>query len=57
MIEDPKCDTCGAPVTTGAMALICPRREQCEFWNDDCAAWIKRVGELKHTVDRGTELG
>jgi Zn finger protein HypA/HybF involved in hydrogenase expression len=29
---DPRCDKCGAPVTTSAMALICPRGKQCEFW-------------------------
>jgi hypothetical protein len=28
----PTCDTCGAPITTGAMALLCPLREKCEFW-------------------------
>ena len=28
----PTCDKCGAPITTGAMALICPLREECEFW-------------------------
>ena len=33
--EEPKCDRCGAPITTGAMAAICPRREKCEFWPDD----------------------
>jgi len=31
----PKCDTCGAPVTTGLMAVFCPRAEQCEFWPED----------------------
>lgn len=33
--DDPKCDRCGAPITTGAMAAICPHREKCEFWPDD----------------------
>jgi hypothetical protein len=28
----PLCEKCGAEVTTGAMAMFCPRREQCEFW-------------------------
>lgn len=32
---DPRCETCGAPITTGLMAAICPRRERCEFWPDD----------------------
>lgn len=26
----PRCDTCGAPVTTGLMAVFCPRKD-CEF--------------------------
>jgi hypothetical protein len=29
-------------VTTGAMALICPHREQCEFWVPECADWLER---------------
>jgi hypothetical protein len=33
--DDPKCDRCGAPITTGLMAAICPHREKCEFWPDD----------------------
>ena len=31
----PKCDTCGAEVTTGMMAAFCPRREGCEMWPKD----------------------
>lgn len=27
----PKCDKCGVPVTTGAMAMICPHGRACEF--------------------------
>ena len=26
------CGRCGAPITTGAMALICPYERECEFW-------------------------
>jgi hypothetical protein len=28
----PRCEKCGAPVETGAMALICPFGKDCEFW-------------------------
>jgi hypothetical protein len=35
MNDDPKCDKCGAPITTAMMAAICPHRERCEFWPDD----------------------
>lgn len=31
----PTCDTCGAPVTTGMMVIICPRRMRCEFYDHD----------------------
>ena len=31
----PTCDKCGAPITTGAMALICPNREQCFFYPEE----------------------
>ena len=30
--DAPRCDTCGAEITTGLMAALCPRRERCEFW-------------------------
>ena len=33
--QDPRCSRCGAEVTTGFMAAICPHRERCEFWPDD----------------------
>jgi hypothetical protein len=33
--KDPRCDKCGAPITTAMMAAICPHRERCEFWPDD----------------------
>lgn len=29
-MDDPKCDKCGAPITTGLMAVFCPRND-CEF--------------------------
>lgn len=32
---DPACDKCGAPITTGLIAAICPHREQCAYWPDD----------------------
>lgn len=33
--ECPKCEQCGAPVTTSLMAAVCPRAERCEFWPPD----------------------
>lgn len=32
MIDEPKCDKCGAPITTGLMAAFCPDGKDCEFW-------------------------
>ena len=29
------CGKCGSPITTSAMALMCPRGRQCEFVADD----------------------
>jgi hypothetical protein len=29
---DPRCTTCGLEITTGLMAVFCPRRQQCEFY-------------------------
>jgi hypothetical protein len=31
----PVCEKCGAPVTTGLMALLCPGREQCAMWPEN----------------------
>lgn len=31
----PICATCGHAVTTGSMAMYCPRRDRCEFWPED----------------------
>lgn len=30
--NDPRCDKCGAEITTGLMAVFCPRGKECEFW-------------------------
>jgi hypothetical protein len=35
---DPRCDTCGAPITTGMMAVFCPRGRACEFWCHDAVS-------------------
>ena len=37
--RDPCCERCGAPITTSAMALICPHGRACEFVVDE-AHWI-----------------
>lgn len=31
----PKCEQCGAEITTGLMAVFCPRREKCDFYPED----------------------
>ena len=33
--DSPRCEVCGAELTTALMAAFCPRREQCHFWPDD----------------------
>jgi hypothetical protein len=33
--DDPVCEKCGAPITTGLMALMCPGRQECEMWPKD----------------------
>jgi hypothetical protein len=42
--EDPKCDKCGAPITTGLMAAFCPRKEECEFWVEGVAGFLQMIG-------------
>lgn len=34
----PTCSKCGAPVSTSAMAMYCPRDTECEFYPDDEAS-------------------
>lgn len=33
--DEPKCDRCGAPITTGMMALMCPHGRQCALVDGD----------------------
>ena len=42
-MDDPKCDKCGAPITTGLMAVFCPYAEQCEFFVPEQAEFIKEL--------------
>lgn len=37
-MDDPVCEKCGAPITTGLMALLCPGREECVMWPSDGVA-------------------
>jgi hypothetical protein len=34
---DPTCEACGAPITTGLMAAICPRGKDCALYPTDDA--------------------
>lgn len=29
------CEKCGAEITTGLMAVFCPKKQECEFWPQD----------------------
>lgn len=49
--DEPKCDRCGAPITTGMMALMCPHGRQCTLVDGD-EHW-QTVEELR--VDFGIE--
>ena len=33
--EIPKCDKCGAELTTGLMAAFCDKGKECEFWTPE----------------------
>jgi hypothetical protein len=35
MSDCPKCDKCGAPITTGSMAVFCQFARECAFVEDD----------------------
>lgn len=34
----PRCSKCGIELTTALAAVVCPRRDACEFWPDDAAS-------------------
>jgi hypothetical protein len=40
--ERPKCDKCGAEITTGLMAAFCPRYKQCEFYVEGIEEFMPR---------------
>ena len=40
---EPHCDKCGAPITTGLMAVFCPMAEQCEFWVPEQAEFLHEL--------------
>lgn len=48
--QAPVCDTCGAELTTGLMAVFCPRGKQCEFYPDDKEGQ-KFVDELRENAE------
>jgi hypothetical protein len=50
-VHEPKCDRCGAPITTGMMALMCPYARQCALVDGD-EHW-QTVEELR--IDFGIE--
>jgi hypothetical protein len=43
----PKCDKCGAEVTTGLMAAFCPQKEQCEFYVEGIEDFMESVSVPK----------
>lgn len=54
MDDDPKCDKCGAPITTGLMAVFCPKGDDCEFFVADQAEFIHELrGEAHRSAAKG----
>lgn len=45
-MTDPRCDKCGAEITTGLMAAFCPLVEECEFWVPEQAEFLHELREL-----------
>lgn len=41
--DDPICDKCGVVMTTGLMAVFCPRAEQCVFWVPEQAEFLHEL--------------
>ena len=52
--SDPRCETCGAEITTGLMAAFCPLAERCEFWTPESADVINELrASLRAELERG----
>ena len=49
--QAPRCDKCGAEITTGLMAAYCPQGKECEFWNPAVDEFMADFG-LRRTIDR-----
>lgn len=43
----PRCDKCGAEITTGLMAVYCPRGRDCEFWTPAVDEFMAEFREQK----------
>lgn len=49
--DDPRCDKCGAPITTGLMAVFCPAGRQCEFWTEGVDEFAEDLGLKRGTPE------
>jgi hypothetical protein len=43
--EPPVCEKCGVPITTGAMAILCPLNKECALRDEDNAESIDSFRE------------
>lgn len=43
--DAPRCDKCGAEMTTALMGAFCPLGRECEFWTPELEDFINDPGE------------
>jgi hypothetical protein len=43
--NDYRCDKCGAEITTGLMAVFCPKGKECEFWVPEVEEFKKEFND------------
>lgn len=48
MEQDPKCDKCGAEITTGLMAAFCPKGKECEFYDPAVDEFMAEFGLVRN---------
>ena len=49
--DGPRCDKCGVELTTGLMAVFCPKEADCEFW-PDTPEGVKFIRQLRAPTPR-----
>jgi hypothetical protein len=51
--EGPRCDKCGAEMTTALMAAFCPAKRKCEFWTPELDTFLAELMQKQPEAQNG----